>query len=162
MEAATRLIVPNAYRGRNLCAVRCSPLFKFRVFGGFVQDGQKLGNIAGKSRFWGRKAPTDRFPAQIFIVLPSRRPVAAIIGNIRGITRFFARNSSFSFAVAPPHIHFYRISEFERQRSPSRHLWRVVVERLVRLTYSSSVPRASIFFSSPCAFSFSTYMYSIK
>ena len=117
MAAATRLIVPNAYRGRNLCAVRCSPLFKFRVFGGFVQDGQKLGNIAGKSRFWGRKAPTDRFPAQIFIVLPSRRPVAAIIGNIRGITRFFARNSSFSFAVAPPHIHFYRISEFERHGS---------------------------------------------
>ena len=100
----------------------------------FVQDGQNLGNIAGKSRFWGRKAPTDRFPAHIFIVLPSRRPVAAIIGDIRGITRFFARNSSFSFAVAPPHIHFYRISEFERLRSPSRHLWRVVVERLVRLS----------------------------
>ena len=88
----------------------------------FVQDGQKLDNIAGKSRFWGRKAPTDRFPAQIFIVLPSRRPVAAIIGNIRGITRFFARNSSFSFAVAPPHIHFYRISEFERHGSPSTRL----------------------------------------
>lgn len=79
----------------------------------FVQEGQKLGNIAGKSRFWGRKAPTDRFSAHTFIVLPSRRPVAAIIGDIRGITWFFARNSSFSFAVAPPHIHFYRISEFE-------------------------------------------------
>jgi hypothetical protein len=133
VEAATRLIVPNAYRGRNLCAVRCSPLFKFRVFGGFVQDGQKLGNIAGKSRFWGRKAPTDRFPAQIFIVLPSRRPVAAIIGNIRGITRFFARNSSFSFAVAPPHIHFYRISEFERQRSGDAPLVARTQQRLVRL-----------------------------
>ena len=132
MEAATRLIVPNAYRGRNLCAVRCSPLFKFRVFGGFVQDGQKLGNIAGKSRFWGRKAPTDRFPAQIFIVLPSRRPVAAIIGNIRGITRFFARNSSFSFAVAPPHIHFYRISEFERQRSGDAPLVARTQQRLVQ------------------------------
>ena len=95
-------------------------MFKFRVFGGFVQDGQKLGNIAGKSRFWGRKAPTDRFPAQIFIVLPSRRPVAAIIGNIRGITRFYARNSSLLFAVAPPHIHFYRISEFEHRRSADR------------------------------------------
>ncbi len=133
METATRLIIPNAYRGRNLCAVRCSPLFKFRVFRGFVQEGQKLEIIAGKWRFWGRKAPTDRFPAQIFIVLPSRRPVAAIIGNIRGITRFFARNSSFSFAVAPPHIHFYRISEFERLRSPSRRLRRVMVERLVRI-----------------------------
>ena len=90
-----------------------------------VQEGQKWGNIAGKSRFWGRKAPTDRFPAQIFIVLPSRRPVAAIIGDIRGITRFFARNSSFSVAVAPPHIHFYRISEFERRRSPLRRLRRI-------------------------------------
>ena len=95
-----------------------------------VQEGQKWGNIAGKSRFWGRKAPTDRFPAQIFIVLPSRRPVAAIIGNIRGITRFFARNSSFSFAVAPPHIHFYRISEFERQGSGSAHgLYWIGVQR---------------------------------
>ena len=66
---------------------------------------------------WGFGAPMDRFPAHIFIVLPSRRFLAAIIGNIRGITRFFARNSSFSFAVAPPHIHFYRISEFERHGS---------------------------------------------
>ena len=102
----------------------------------FVQDGQKLDNIAGKSRFWGRKAPTDRFPAQTFIVLPSRRPVAAIIGNIRGITRFFARNSSFSFAVAPPHIHFYRISEFERQRSGDAPLVARTQQRLVLLSFS--------------------------
>ena len=73
--------------------------------------------MSEKARFWGRKAPADRFPAQFFIVLPSRRLVEIKIGDFRAVTRIFARIFSFSFAVAPPRSHFYRIFKFERHGS---------------------------------------------
>ena len=97
-------------------AAHCSNSEIFRRFLG--QDGRKIENSAEKSRFWGRKAPTDRFPAQFFILLPSRGPVAVLFGDFRAVTRIFARNFSFSPAATPPRSHFQRISEFERQGSP--------------------------------------------
>ena len=69
----------------------------------------KIIKSAEKSLVLGRKAPSDRFPAQFFIILPSRGPVAEKIAVLRAVTRFFARNFSFSFAVASPRSHFHRV-----------------------------------------------------
>jgi hypothetical protein len=91
----------------NLWVVPSNALFKFFIFPRVCGlEGRKIENMAKISRFWGRKAPSDRFSAQIFIVLPSRGLVAVKIAVLRAVTRFFARNFSFSFAVAPPRSHF--------------------------------------------------------
>ena len=90
----------------NLWVVPSNALFKFFIF----------------PRFWGRKDPSDRFPAQIFIILPSLRPVAVKIAVLRAVTRLFARNFSFSVAVAPPRSHFHRVLNLNVTGQRTRHL----------------------------------------
>ena len=81
----------------NLCAVRCGPLFKFPWI--LASIGPKLAKIGHKWRFWGRKAPLDRFCAHfhhMFFRAEAHSSKNGDFAGFNGVLRAPAHNFSAS------------------------------------------------------------------